>query len=115
MPDGRIEPRQVERFREIGAVAEEVRQSPSTARAAGRSRARHDARGFNSARNRFDLPGGSWWGGSTHRDNVVYLHVLRWPSETIGCRASTAGCVRAIDADRRRPSNAERKLGRDHR
>jgi alpha-L-fucosidase len=29
------------------------------------------------------LAEGRWWGGSTHRDNAVYLHILRWPSETI--------------------------------
>jgi len=32
---------------------------------------------------RFALPVGRWWGGSTHKDNVIYLHVLRWPGDTI--------------------------------
>ncbi|MCX7006795.1 MAG: discoidin domain-containing protein, partial [Kiritimatiellaeota bacterium] len=26
---------------------------------------------------------GNWWGGSTHKGNAVYLHILRWPSDTI--------------------------------
>jgi alpha-L-fucosidase len=32
---------------------------------------------------RFTMPGGEWWGGSTQRDRTVYLHILRWPSDTI--------------------------------
>ena len=40
-------------------------------------------RRFNSARDRFNLPEGRWWGGSTHRGNVVYLHIMRWPNDSI--------------------------------
>jgi alpha-L-fucosidase len=29
------------------------------------------------------MPGGDWWGGSTRKDNAIYLHILRWPSDTI--------------------------------
>ncbi|UCE48459.1 MAG: hypothetical protein JSW47_23050, partial [Phycisphaerales bacterium] len=36
-----------------------------------------------SARERFNLPQGRWWGGSTHRANMVYVHILRWPTDTI--------------------------------
>jgi hypothetical protein len=32
---------------------------------------------------RFALPDGGWWGGSTHRANLIYLHILRWPADTI--------------------------------
>lgn len=35
-----------------------------------------DARGFA-------LPEGEWWGGSTHKGTAVYLHILRWPSDSI--------------------------------
>jgi alpha-L-fucosidase len=31
----------------------------------------------------FVLPGGKWWGGSTHRGDAIYLHILRWPAETV--------------------------------
>ena len=26
---------------------------------------------------------GRWWGGSTYKGNVVYLHILRWPGDMI--------------------------------
>ena len=42
-----------------------------------------ETRKFGSARDRFNLPEGRWWGGSTHKANVVYLHILRWPADTI--------------------------------
>jgi alpha-L-fucosidase len=29
------------------------------------------------------MPAGPWWGGSTHRGNAIYLHLLRWPAETM--------------------------------
>ena len=32
---------------------------------------------------RFQLAGGRWWGGSTRKDNFIYLHILRWPTDTI--------------------------------
>jgi alpha-L-fucosidase len=35
----------------------------------------------------FGLKGGNWWGGSTHKGNTVYLHILRWPSDTINLPA----------------------------
>jgi alpha-L-fucosidase len=31
----------------------------------------------------FVLAEGNWWGGSTHKENAIYLHILRWPGETI--------------------------------
>ena len=31
----------------------------------------------------FVLAQGRWWGGSTHREDAVYLHILRWTSQTI--------------------------------
>jgi alpha-L-fucosidase len=42
-----------------------------------------NSRKFGSARDKFNLPQGRWWGGSTHKANVVYLHILRWPTDTI--------------------------------
>ncbi len=63
MPDGRIEPRQVERFNEIGAWL------------------------ANCGRSIYGTRGGPFrpgaWGASTHKGSAIYLHVLRWPSERI--------------------------------
>jgi alpha-L-fucosidase len=60
MPDGRIEPRQVERLREMGAWLEKNGESV------------------------YGTRGGPFrpekWGCSTHRDNTVYVHVFEWES-----------------------------------
>jgi len=82
MPDGRIEPRQAERFREIGRWTERYGESIYGTRggpfvAPGSSTARWQTR------DGFRLPGGRWWGGSTYKGDTAYLHVLRWPDETI--------------------------------
>ena len=63
MPDGRIEPRQVERFKEIGAWLAKY----------GRS--------IYGTRGGPFRPGG--WGASTHKGNTIYLHILRWPGERL--------------------------------
>ncbi len=59
MPDGRIEPRQVERLREIGAWLEQNGDAV------------------------YDTRGGPWangsWGGSTYRDRKIYIHLLQPP------------------------------------
>jgi len=81
MPDGRIEPRQVESFRQIGRWLKQYGESiyrtrggPFVAPGGGRIQAHSD---------KFAMPSGSWWGGSTHQGNTIYLHILRWPAETI--------------------------------
>lgn len=63
MPDGRIEPRQAERFREIGAWLARYGQSVYGTRGGP----------FRSAP----------WGVTTHRGDTVYVHVLKWPGERI--------------------------------
>jgi alpha-L-fucosidase len=63
MPDGRIEPRQVERFREIGRWLKKYGQTI------------YATRGGPS-------PSASW-GGMTHRDNLIFVHVLQWPGERL--------------------------------
>jgi len=83
MPDGRIEGRQVESFKKIGQWMKKYGQSIYATRGGPFIASDRDVRRFNSARNSFRLPGGRWWGGSTRRGKVVYLHVLRWPHETI--------------------------------
>ena len=81
MPDGRIEPRQVESFRQIGRWLKQYGESiyrtrggPFVAPGGGRIQAHSD---------KFAMPSGPWWGGSTHQGNTIYLHILRWPTETI--------------------------------
>ena len=61
MPDGRIEPRQAERFREIGRWMKKhgesiygTRGGPFVAKTA--------------------------WGGSTRKGKTIYVHVLKWPA-----------------------------------
>ena len=83
MPDGRIEPRQAESFKKIGEWLEKHGESVYGTRGGPFVASDRDQRQFGAARNAFALPDGTWWGGSTHKDNVVYLHVLRWPSDTI--------------------------------
>lgn len=43
----------------------------------------------------FALPEGNWWGGSTHRRNVIYLHILLWPAGTISLPAIPNRIVRS--------------------
>ncbi|HUV62883.1 MAG TPA: alpha-L-fucosidase [Sedimentisphaerales bacterium] len=83
MPDGRIEPRQVESFREIGKWTRKFGESIYKTRGGPFLSPDSSASRSKSARQQFALPGGDWWGGSTHRDNVVYLHILQWPRSTI--------------------------------
>jgi len=59
MPDGRIEPRQAARFREIGRWMKAYGQSIYGTRGGP----------FRS----------TGWGGTTHKDKTVYVHVLKWP------------------------------------
>ena len=63
MPDGRIESRQVERLKEMGAWLEKYGQSIYATRGGP----------FRT---------GSW-GASTHKDNTIYVHVLNWPGEKL--------------------------------
>ena len=83
MPDGRIEPRQVESFKQIGKWLSKYGESIYGTRGGPFFAPDMNSRKFGSARNKFDLPRGRWWGGSTHKENVVYLHILRWPEDTI--------------------------------
>jgi len=61
MPDGRIEPRQVERLREMGAWLEKFGD------------------GIYGTRGGPFKPGR--WGASTCKDNRIYLYVMDWPEE----------------------------------
>jgi len=63
MPDGRIEPRQVDRLKEMGRWLKKYGQSI------------------------YDTRGGPFkagpWGASTYKDNTVYVHILNWENDTI--------------------------------
>lgn len=63
MPDGRIEPRQVERFREIGRWLKKY--------------------GATLYATRGGPLASTSWGGMTHRDNLIFVHVLQWPGERL--------------------------------
>jgi alpha-L-fucosidase len=63
MPDGRIEPRQVERLKEMGVWLEKYGPSISATRAGP------------------FMPGP--WGASTYKDNAIYVHILSWPGEKL--------------------------------
>jgi alpha-L-fucosidase len=63
MPDGRIEPRQVERLKEMGAWLNKYGQS------------------IYSTRGGPFIPG--QWGASTYKDNTIYVHILSWPDEKL--------------------------------
>jgi alpha-L-fucosidase len=63
MPDGRIEPRQVLRLKEMGNWLEKYGQS------------------IYATRGGPFKPGG--WGASTYKGNTIYVHVLNWQGETL--------------------------------
>jgi len=63
MPTGEIEPRQVERLKEMGAWLKKYGESI------------YGTRGGPFA------PGP--WGATTHKDSKIYVHILNWPGETV--------------------------------
>jgi len=63
MPDGRIEPRQVDRLREMGQWLKKYGQSI------------YGTRGG-------PFKTGSW-GASTHKDKTIYIHVFNWDGDTL--------------------------------
>jgi alpha-L-fucosidase len=63
MPNGEIEPRQVKRLRQIGHWLDKFGES------------------IYRTRGGPILP--QSWGVSTHRDNIIYLHILQWPEEKL--------------------------------
>ena len=83
LPDGRIEPRQAESFKNIGKWMKQYGESIYGTRGGPFFAPDMNKRQFNSALHQFNLPGGRWWGGSTHKNNTIYLHILRWPGDSI--------------------------------
>ncbi len=74
-PDGRIDPAQAQRLREIGAWL-----------------GKHGDSIYGTRGGPF-LPGS--WGASTRRGNTVYVHVLNWPGDKLALPAIPARVVRA--------------------
>jgi alpha-L-fucosidase len=83
MPDGRIEPRQAQSLRRIGEWMRKYGESIYGTRGGPFIAPDMKARKFNAARHAFALPAGRWWGGSTHKGNTLYLHILRWPGDAV--------------------------------
>ncbi|HRW08052.1 MAG TPA: alpha-L-fucosidase [Caldilineaceae bacterium] len=73
MPDGRIEPRQVERLREMGDWLRNYGES------------------IYGTRGGPFRPGP--WGASTHNERYVYLHILDWPAEKLSLRLMSSQSV----------------------
>ncbi len=63
MPDGRIEPRQVERLKQMGAWLK-----------------KHGKSIYGTRGGPF-MPGA--WGASTHKGHTIYIHVLDWPDDAL--------------------------------
>jgi len=72
--NGRVDPAQAERLREIGAWLGKYGQS------------------IYATRSGPFLPGD--WGASTRHDNVIYVHVLKWPGDDLVLPAIPAKIVR---------------------
>jgi alpha-L-fucosidase len=83
MPDGPIEPRQAERFREIGRWLNRYGESIYGTRGGPFCAPDERLRPKTGWVGSFTIAGGRWWGGSTRKDQVIYLHILRWPSDSI--------------------------------
>jgi alpha-L-fucosidase len=91
-PDGLIEESHAGRLREMGRFLKKYGESIYATRggpfiAPDEKKRPANARGFF-------LPEGNWWGGSTHKANIVYLHILRWPSGAISLPAIPRKIVR---------------------
>jgi len=81
MPDGRIEPRQVESFRNIGAWLKRYGESIFGTR--GGPFVSGSGKSVRTRGDKFAMPSVPWWGGSTQKGNAIYLHILQWPADTI--------------------------------
>jgi alpha-L-fucosidase len=90
-PDGRIDPLQVARLREIGAWLQKY----------GRSI-------YGTCGGPF-LPGR--YGTSTQRDNIIYLHVLDWPDGRLTLPVISAKVVRAFALTGGEPAVDQTDLG----
>jgi len=84
-PDGLIEESHAARLREMGAFLKQYGESIYGTRGGPFVAPDENKRPANAQG--FALAEGNWWGGSTHKGNVIYLHILRWPSDAISLPA----------------------------
>ncbi|MGJ5817219.1 alpha-L-fucosidase [Paludibaculum fermentans] len=91
-PDGLIEPTHAARLREMGAFLAKYGESIYGTR--GGPFLAPDEKKRPAHAEGFALAEGGWWGGSTHKGNAVYLHILRWPSDSIELPAIPLKVVR---------------------
>ena len=90
MPDGRIEPRQVQRLREMGQWLEKYGQS------------------IYGTRGGPFKPG--HWGACTLKGNTLYVHIMNWsedqmklgplPKRVVSCTLMTGGSVKVVQTDK---------------
>ena len=80
-PDGRIEDSHAARLRAMGAFLKSYGESIYGTRGGPFVAPDQDQRPAGA--HGFALAEGRWWGGSTHKANVVYLHILRWPADSV--------------------------------
>jgi len=84
MPDGRIDPRQVEVFRNMGKWLKKYGESIYKTRGGPFVGPGGDAKSpYAGRKGAIGTPGGQWWGGSTHKGRDVYLHIIKWPTEKL--------------------------------
>jgi alpha-L-fucosidase len=83
MPDGLIEPRQIIRLKQVGEFIKKYGESIYGTR--GGPIVAPDEKNRRPAANAGDLniAAGQWWGGTTHKGNAIYVHILRWPADPI--------------------------------
>ena len=98
-PDGLIEPSHAARLREMGDFLRKYGESIYATRG-GPFIAPDDKKREGNAQHvvghgGFALGGGDWWGGSTHSGSTIYLHIMRWPSDTIALPAIPRSIVKS--------------------
>ena len=91
-PDGLIEESHAARLREMGAFLSKYGESIYGTR--GGPFIAPDEKKRRDDDQHFRLAEGTWWGGSTHKANAIYLHILRWPAETVALPAIPLRIVR---------------------
>jgi alpha-L-fucosidase len=91
-PDGLIEESHAARLREMGEFLKKYGESIYGTRGGPFIAPDEKKRPANAEG--FALPAGNWWGGSTYQGDAIYLHILRWPAETIALPAIPRRIVR---------------------
>ena len=91
-PDGMIEESHADRLREMGEFLKKYGDSIYGTR--GGPFVAPDEKKRPADAQHFRLAEGQWWGGSTHTGDVIYLHILRWPADTIELPAIARRIVR---------------------